>query len=264
MARLVLVLACVCACSAGEGLPSTGTGGTSLATTDLPSTGATTAMTGSTGEATGTATTGATGEGTGTSDAPTSSTSGTGTSEGSTGTTCAPGAEGCACDAGACARGLECVDDLCVALVTCDDPAEPDDDEDSAQDLGEISDDDGDAVLRDGVLSGASDLDWFRYHGLDTFGYVVSPTVKLTASAGVRLCQFIECDAGGVAMTGVACPQGTVHALSGALRPGCCGSAVFTLEDIACEGTNDDATIYVRLDRADEHVCVEYSLTVNY
>lgn len=267
MPRLVLALACACACSTGEGLPS-GTSGTSTspATTDLSSTSDATETTGATTDASATSapTTGPSSEGT-TADATTStSTASTGASEGSTGMTCDPGTEGCACDAGACARGLECVADLCVAPVTCDDPKEPDDDEASAQDLGEITDDDSDAVLVDGVLSGAQDHDWFRYHGLDTFGYVVSPTVKLTASAGVRLCQFIECDAGGVVMTGVTCPKGTVHALSGALRPGCCGTSVFTLEEIACEGTSDDATIYVRLDQADENVCVEYSLTVNY
>lgn len=200
---------------------------------------------------------------------PATSTTSTSTTDEPTGTTgpiCEPGEANCVCDAGECAEGLTCVDDLCVPAegdVCEDEIGEPDDTELDAQDLGETDDDDDKTLKAAGVLSGAGDVDWFTYHALDTFLHVAEPTVKVSSSAAVRVCQFLECDEGGVVKTEVTCPAGTQSDLSGALRPGCCGGATFTISDFNCPGSSDDIRVFVRLDMPSEDECVEYSLTVH-
>ncbi|WAS98316.1 hypothetical protein [Nannocystis punicea] len=270
MTRLSLVLASLTllACSTGDDpADSSSNSGVTTATqaTD-PSTTDVSTPTGSSTEPTPT-----TSDGTTTGEDPTASTSTTtstsGTTDESTGTTgpiCDPGQAGCVCDGDACAEGLVCEDGLCVPALACDgDLGEPDDTEPNAQDLGEINDDDDNTVMADGVLSGAGDVDWFTYHGLDTFGHVAEPTVKVTSSATVRVCQFIECDQGGAVGTEITCPEGTQTALSGALRPGCCGGATFTVSDFNCSGSSDDIQVYVRLDMPSQDECVEYGLVAH-
>lgn len=262
LASLALTLV---ACSTGEDPPDSGTGITSLTAGTDPTSSSSSSTDGSTADVP------TTGEpGTTTEDDPTttsSSTTTTGTTDDSTGTTgpiCDPGQVNCVCDGDACADGLNCVDGLCVPTLACDgDLGEPDDSEPNAQDLGEIDDDDANTLMADGVLSGSADVDWYTYHGLDTFSHVAEPTVKVTSSASVRVCQFIECDEGGAVMTEITCPEGTQTALSGALRPGCCGGATFTVSDFNCPGSADNVQVYVRLDQASQDECVEYGLVAH-
>lgn len=266
-ASLLLTSLALFACSTGDdpGDSSSDSGVTTVTAGTAPSTtdGSTTA--------TGTATdpTPTTSDGTTTGDptsTSTTTTTGSTTDEptGTTGPICDPGQANCVCDGDACADGLECVDGVCVPALACDgDLGEPDDTEANAQDLGEITDDDDITVMADGVLSGADDVDWYTYHALDTFGHVAEPTVKVTSSASVRVCQFIECDQGGAVGTEITCPEGTQTALSGALRPGCCGGATFTVSDFNCSGSSDDLQVYVRLDKPTQDECVEYSLVAH-
>lgn len=259
---LALVLSLlVCSCGTGEttdgsgstpgtGVTSVGTG-TSQATTGDASTSEVT-----TGETTATLPTTSDGASTG------EATTGTATT-GTTGTGCEPGTAGCPCDAGQCDEGLVCEADVCTPGLVCDnDLGEPDDDEPNALDLGEITDDDDEKVMASGVLTGTGDADWYRFKGIDTFGHVSEPTIQVASSATVRVCQFLECEEGAV-MTTVECPMGTQSALSGALRPGCCGGANFTVSSFECPGTNDNLFVYVRIDKASKDSCVEYSLTAH-
>lgn len=262
---LLLASLTLLACSSGDDPADTSDSGVTTATvgTETSTTDASTATGTSTGP-TPTTSDGTTTDGETTT---TSTTTTTGTTDEPTGTTgpiCDPGQANCVCDGGACDDGLECVDDLCVEGLVCDgEIGEPDDSEANAQDLGEIDDDDDNTVMGDGVLSGAADVDWFTYHALDTFGHVAEPTVKVTSSAAVRVCQFIECDTGGAVGTEISCPEGTQTALSGALRPGCCGGATFTVSDFNCSGSSDDLQVYVRIDKPSQDECVEYGLVAH-
>lgn len=258
-ARALALSLLVCACGAGEdtdgggstpgtSVTAAGTGSTSSASTGDDATSAPTS-TGTTSEPT-------TGE-------PTTAEPTTGdASTGTTGPICDPGSANCVCDAGTCDEGLVCTDDVCTAGLACDSDVEPDDDEPNATDLGEITDDDDDKLMADGVLTGMADVDWYVYKGVDTFGHVSEPTIQVSSSATVRVCQFLECEEGAV-MTTVECPQGTQSALSGMLRPGCCGPAMFTVSDFECPGTNDNLFVYVRIDKAAKDSCVEYSLNLH-
>ena len=176
---------------------------------------------------------------------------------------CDVGTANCACDQGMCEDGLVCQDGVCVEGLACDPVGEPDDDEPNAQSLGEVTDDDDDTRMADGVIGGLADADWYTYHALDTALHIAEPTVKVTASGSLRVCQFLECDEGGAVMTEVTCPDGTDFALSGALRPGCCGGATFTVSDFNCPGSSDDISVYVRLDKPFDDECVDYSLTIH-
>lgn len=262
-ATLLLTSLALFACSTGDEPGDSGSNSgvtTATAGTDPSTTADSTSTTGTSTGATPT-----TSDGTTTGDSTSTSTTTTGSTTdeptGTTGPICDPGQANCVCDGDACADDLECVDGICVPAVACDgDLGEPDDIEANAQDLGEITDDDDITVMAEGVLSGAGDVDWYTYHALDTFGHVAEPTVKVTSSASVRVCQFIECDQGGAVGTEITCPEGTQTALSGALRPGCCGGATFTVSDFNCSGSSDDLQVYVRIDKPTQDECVEYSL----
>ncbi|PCC66438.1 hypothetical protein SAMN02745121_00798 [Nannocystis exedens] len=262
---LLLASLALLGCSTGDDPGDSGSNSNSgLTTASVGTDPSTTDVSTTTGTSTDPAPT--TSDGTTTGDDPTTTsttTTGSTTDEttGTTGPICDPGQVNCVCDGDACADGLECVDGMCVPVLVCDgDLGEPDDTEPNAQDLGEINDDDDNTVMADGVLSGAGDVDWYTYHGLDEFGHVAEPTVKVTSSTTVRVCQFIECDQGGAVGTEITCPEGTQTALSGALRPGCCGGATFTVADFNCSGSSDDIQVYVRLDKPSQDECVEYSL----
>lgn len=258
--HLILASALPLACSTGEVVS---TGGTS----DLTSSAGSSAGSSGSASTTDLPTTGATDED-GTTGTDMTSTTSTTTGEASSGSSggpiCEPGTANCECDAGTCTGDLLCVDDVCVAEMTCGEGlGEPDDLEPDAHDLGEITDDDSKTLAADGVLGGIADRDWYTYHGLDTFGYTADPTVKLTTSGSLRLCQFLECDNGGVAKTTLTCPMGTQEALSGELRPGCCGGPVFTISDFTCDGVTDNVRVYIRIDKAAEDVCIDYSLSLH-
>lgn len=264
---LLLVSVLALACSAGEDVSeSTGAltdGG--LTGGDASSGDATTA---STGDPTDSGTGGAsatTGEGTSTTTGEPTTGGATGDpTAGSTGSICDVGTANCACDQGACQDGLVCDNDVCVPGLVCDnDLGEPDDDEPSAHAMGEITDDDAKTLMADGVLTGLADVDWYTYHATDTAFHVAEPTIKVTSSGTLRVCQFLECDEGGAVMTEITCPMGTQSALSGALRPGCCGGATFSISDFNCPGSTDNLKVFVRLDKPLSDECIEYSLTVH-
>lgn len=187
-------------------------------------------------------------------------------SDESTGPICDPGQPNCVCDNGLCIDGYVCTGGTCMASTACDGDVEvPGEGEDQPTPLDDISDDDDEFHQVPGILSGAMDIDWYRYHGADTFGHTAEPTIELlTMSAGMRVCQFIECDAGGVALTKLTCPDGTKFAISGDLRPGCCHSAGFTISDFDCDGQDESVQVFLRLDKPAEDTCVDYEFKTHF
>lgn len=176
---------------------------------------------------------------------------------------CAPGTEGCPCDAGACEGELVCLGDVCQAAQCDGDVFEPNDDEASATDLGMVSDNDASGGIVSASLHHPGDVDWYRYQGDDDITGNVDPARELVSSAGVRLCKFLECD-NGLAETEFECPAGTQYALSPMARPGCCASDGIALPDLNCTGvTEDNAMVYIRVDQPEE-ACVTYSVAYHY
>jgi len=131
---------------------------------------------------------------------------------------------------------------------------EPNETEANAFDLGAIGDCDGDGSTLEGVLAGALDVDWYKYHGDDGL-CVVDPTRTLVTQDHLRICKFAQCDNEPPTVT---CPPSAVSALSDDGRPGCCSDQGFDM-GLDCAGTNDSATIYIRLDKPDP-ACVAYTL----
>ena len=245
------------ACSAGQNADSTSFGpGGSTTSTDDPSES-------STGRSTTTGIVDGTGDGESSSSGPPPGTTTSGSSsEGSTGEACPAGSEGCACNAGTCDDDLVCLDDTCQ--VVCDeDVFEPNDDEATAQDLGEINDNDGNGGVVSGSLHHLGDVDWFRYAGNDDVTGNVDPARELVSSGSVRLCKFLECE-NGLEETEFECPAGTQYALSPMARPGCCATGDVALPDLNCGGvTEDNAMVYMRVDQP-VPACATYSISYHY
>lgn len=149
-----------------------------------------------------------------------------------------------------------------TAGLSCE-PADPADSEDDPIQLDDITDDDDEYLLVSGALEGTGDADWYQYRGIDTFGHYVDPTVQfLSMEAGMRVCQFVECEESGIVKTNVTCPAGTVTALSAGLRPGCCDSAGFAIESVEC-GQTENLLVRIRLDKPETDTCVDYELRVH-
>lgn len=272
---VALSLLCSVACSAGDNddmggtdLPLT-TGDTTAPATDATASDATT-TTGdastTTGEPLPTTSDGTTSGTSTTSVDPTTgdpSTDDTGSSD-DTGPICEPGQPNCVCDDDFCVDGYVCDTGICIPVLNeCDGDVEsPGESEDTPIELGDITDDDDEFLDEMGILSGATDVDWFHYHGADTFGYVAEPTVTLV-SGTQRTCQFLVCEAG-VALTTVECPAGTDFAISPKLKPGCCGAASFVIKDFGCPGNDDSLDIWLRVDKAPEDACYDYNVRLHF
>lgn len=142
--------------------------------------------------------------------------------------------------------------------VVCDQAFEDNDSEDTAFDLGDINDCDGDGGDVTASLE-AGDADWYRYDGSDDFGCVATPERALLSNDNVRLCKFIECAEGQVE---VSCQDGATPATSPGGRLGCCHNTGFAV-DIECPGIDDDVTAYIRLDQP-ASACVEYVLDYHF
>ena len=259
--RLIFAAVLSAACSEGDnddatGLLSAGAStSTSASTTESPTTAIPT-----TGTSSSTGTSGSTSE-PGTTTTTTADTS-TGSDE--TGPICDPGMPNCVCDNGTCIDGYVCQNDVCGVGIECPDDVEPPvDAEDSAKDLGDITDNDDDFFEVTGILSGNSDTDWYAWHGADTLGYVAEPTFTLVSGAQ-RHCMFFECDDGGAAQTKVTCPVGTDFAISPLLRPGCCSADSFVIKDLNCPGNDESAKMWLRVDKAAADTCSTYTFKLHF
>lgn len=154
--------------------------------------------------------------------------------------------------------------DTTTGDVACEDPGfEPNEEENDAEDLGDNSCPAEPGNLM-GVLDGDTDVDWFRFRGVDGMGCGFGdPEVShtLTASDAVRLCVFVECDQG---QDDFQCPMGTQANDSPDNRPGCCSDGDIVI-DLNCSGTmTETADFFIRVDQAPADACVEYSVTFDY
>lgn len=126
--------------------------------------------------------------------------------------------------------------------------------------VASINDCDSNELILSAVLAGADDVDWFRYKGNDVFGCQVDPSRELTASGPVMLCKYAECEQGEPAT--VVCEDESVSSISFEGRPGCCHDAGFGM-DVDCDGSDDDATIYLQLTQTAD-ACTSYTLDFHY
>jgi len=245
---LALPAAVLLACSIGDN--------DDASAADGPSAPITTAVSSETGAATDPNTT---------TDAPTTTPDGTTTADPSTTstTTDAPTTDAPTDASGSDETGPICDPGAPNCLVCPGDVEPPDESEDNAVELGNISDDDDDFLAQAGVLAGATDVDWFHLHGADTFGHVSEPT--LTILGGMqRSCVFLQCDEGGVALTKITCPEGTDLAITPQLRPGCCGTATFTIKDFGCPGQDESLEMWIRLDKPAIDMCSDYDFQFHF
>lgn len=268
----LLAVVLLVACSSGEGNdeggPATTTGISSA--TDPSSSGG---SSGSSGEPTTTAGPGTTddattqtpttSEGDGTTST-TAATLTTGDDTGSTGPICDPGGPNCVCDGDTCVDGYVCTAGVCVEQTLCPGEDEsPGDSETTPKDLGDITDNDDDFFAVTNVLNGASDADWYYYDAADKFGYIAEPTLELV-SGSQRMCLFMLCANGNAAMTSVECPEGSEFAISPMLRPGCCSEATMVIKELNCDGQDESAHIWARIDKPAADACSDYEVKLHF
>jgi hypothetical protein len=142
-------------------------------------------------------------------------------------------------------------------------PGEPNDSEQDAYDLGNITDCDSTGGSLSGLLETPSAVDWYRYHGQSTVSFcIVDPTRSVTSSDAIRVCKYAVCD--NQQSTTITCPQGTTSDTSPEGRDGCCGSGGFTMK-VSCGGafTPNTSTVFIRIDQAASN-CVTYSMMYHY
>lgn len=270
----LLLLAPVLACSSGEGNdeggPATSTGISSAAQasssgSSSESSGAptTTAGPGTTADDDATTQTPTTSDGDDTTST-TAATLTTGDDSGSTGPICDPGGPNCVCDGDTCVDGYVCTAGVCVEQLLCPGEDEsPGDSEMTPKDLGDITDNDDDYFSVTNVLGGATDADWYYYDAADKFGYVAEPTLKLVSGAQ-RMCLFMLCANGNAAMTSVECPEGSQFAISPMLRPGCCSESSMVIKDLNCDGQDESAHIWARIDKPAVDACSDYEVELHF
>lgn len=144
----------------------------------------------------------------------------------------------------------------------CEDPGfEPNEDESSAEDLGDQGCGDMAGTIN-GVLVGDTDVDFSTFFGVDSMACGFNnPFIGLTLSASdtVRLCVFTDCANGNPMFT---CPQGTMNSMSPDGLPGCCGSGDMKFQFNCSQSQNESADVFIRVDQAPVDACVDY--TVGY
>lgn len=260
---LLPLAACPSGADAGEGSAGSSSSGTNATTTSDDTTTTDASVTASTTVSTSASTT------VSTSDASSeggSSSTAADSSSGSTTSSCPVGTIDCPCDTeGHCDEATICVDGTCEAVVDCGvDGYEPNDDEASAVDLGELGDGDDPGSFA-GELDHASDEDWYTYQGLDNVGLPpgVAPARTLMTDGGLRLCKFLQCT-DDAAEAVVSCPDGSEATDSPSGRHGCCANDSIAMPDFDCTGTLDDsARVWIRVDQGQAQ-CVEYTVSYEF
>lgn len=170
-------------------------------------------------------------------------------------TACGPGlSQFCHTDA-AC-RPCKQVTDACE-----DYGAEPHDNQETALNLGTISDNDGDGSFACGTIKGANDVDWFTFAGDDAFLNYVDPVRSLVAQngGGGRVCVYLQCNSGG---TSINCGSATDD-IAPLGQKGCC-SASSVAPKLNCGGLDDSARIWIRVDTPQNLACVPYQLDYHF
>ena len=159
-------------------------------------------------------------------------------------------------------------------MATCPDtgPGEPNNNtQATAFSFGQISDSDGSGKLVCGVVKGA-DVDWYMYTGIDGFLSVVDRVFQAWSSDDtVKLCFYFQCLAGTASFScNAAKGEQASTAPNGA--PGCCVEKTFSLgsyvgpgSSFDCAGVgDDDANVWMSVERINGGECVPYALGFHY
>ncbi|MCY0994411.1 hypothetical protein OV203_45215 [Nannocystis sp. ILAH1] len=168
---------------------------------------------------------------------------------------CGPGgAEYCHTD-GAC-RPCKQVTDACE-----DYGQEPHDNQETAQNLGTITDADDDGSFVCATIKGANDVDWYTFAGDDAFLNYVDPVRSLVQQngSGGRVCVYLQCNGGG---TSINC-NGATPDIAPLGQKGCC-SASTVAPKLNCDGLDDSAKVWLRVDTPDNLACVPYQLDYHF
>lgn len=148
----------------------------------------------------------------------------------------------------------------------CGDPGpEPNEDEMNAVDLGDI-DCQSDPVTLNGLLDGANDVDWFKFHGVwiqDCGTNDPVPELQINANPDVRLCAYAVCDMSMVAP--FQCQNGSMADMSPDGLPGCCNTGGPVAFQVNCSMNPDEsAQLFVRVDQGQADMCIEFSVDYGY
>lgn len=150
--------------------------------------------------------------------------------------------------------------------VVCNpvDDLEPNELEEEAILLPNITDEDASGDLVESILAGEQDVDWFAYMGKDVILAVVDPAGTLASPMNLRLCVFVECVTGSVEP--LDCLDGIYDESPDGL-PGCCnsGESAFVSVDLYCSGSDDEsAYVFMRVDQGHSDQCVPYQLEYHF
>lgn len=140
---------------------------------------------------------------------------------------------------------------------------EPNDSRPTAASLPDIDDCDGSGSSFSGVAAGAGDPDWWSFKGKDTFGCVVDATAG-SGSPGIRVCIFARCNDGSTSFK--SCKKGSAITLPGG-EQGCCGEGGANAQvEHSCTlvGTDDSATVYLRVDAPGATTCAPYKVSYHF
>ena len=144
------------------------------------------------------------------------------------------------------------------------DSHEPNNVEDEAKKVPNITDDDSAGGIIESILAGQDDVDWFAYMGSDVAFAYVDPAGGLDADMELQLCLFVSCLTGPNPSLG--CPGAIYDESPDYLLPGCCnvGGSTFVSIDLDCVGDDDSAYVFMRVDQGHDDICVPYEITYHF
>lgn len=151
--------------------------------------------------------------------------------------------------------------------VVCnpEDALEPNNIEDDAHKLPNITDEDAAGASVTSILAGSGDVDWFAYMGSDVAFAVVDPAGLLDADMELRLCLFVECTNGPTMP--FTCLDSVYDESPELTLPGCCntGGSTYVSIDLYCDAAGDEsAYIFMRVDHGRDDICVPYEITYHF
>ena len=151
---------------------------------------------------------------------------------------------------------------MCVAPLCAEDDEDPTNDiPQDAVDLGDFDDGgNGDAIISQ--LSGTEDVDWFSWTCNDTLIPELDPSIQITNEDPIRVCLFLDCVVGGNPTQFSCGGNATEDSINFEFLDGCCVSdgSSFNI-DYNCPDSDNDAVVgYLRVDTAQEDVCVDYQV----
>lgn len=130
----------------------------------------------------------------------------------------------------------------------------------TAHKLGTISDADSSGSFVCAVLDGGDDVDWYTFNGNDALFNFVDPTREVISDLNHRICVYITCDNG---QPTIGCGGDETKDVAPMGQPGCCGVGNIS-PSLNCQGTDDSATIWVKVENIDALACVPYELTYHF